>query len=577
MSAQEPSRFTTAARVVAFADVHGAYDGLVELLRAASVVDAELRWSGADKHVVSLGDLLDRGPKSRAVLDLLMRLQREAAAAGGRLHVVLGNHEVMNLQGDWRYVTPADYESFAADESDAMRAAAYAVFAAAAAGSESPAPRSGFDASYPRGFFARRAAFAPTGAYGAWLLTLPAIVVINDTAYVHGGLPKLVAERGPAINDRLRADLARSLALRASLAARGVLSPIDPQRDIEAARAVPPTADAALRAERDEFLALAEAAELGLEGPLWYRGSVYCKPLLEEPTLDAGLAALGVARVVVGHTPTPDRRARTLYGGKLVTLDTGMLAERFGGRPAALLVDGARLEVLYAAPLERAALGSGRAVAYQRTAEELRTALERGEIAAIAVAEGSEPWSVTVRHGGAAIAAAFYPGTAERRSDRELAAAALDDLLGMDLVAPTVARTISGRAGALQLRLADAVSERERLERGLAFSGWCDIEPQIELMRTFDLLIANRRRNAGSVLFANDFSDLTLIDHGGAFSPQRALPPGSGVAGREISTALRDSLRALDEAGLRAVLAAWLDARQIRALLARRDQLMMAP
>jgi hypothetical protein len=573
-AAEEAWRFTTAARVVAFADVHGAYDELVELLRATGVVDAGLRWSGGDRHVVSLGDVLDRGPGSRAVLDLLMRLQREAETAGGRLHVLLGNHEVMNLQGDWRYVTPADYAAFAADESDAQRAAAYAALAATAAGGDAAAARARFDAGYPRGFFARQAAFAPTGAYGAWLLSLPAIVVINDTAYVHGGLPKLVAADADGLNEHVHATLARYFVLRNSLAARGALSPVDPRRDIESARAVPPTADAALRAERDEFLALANAPELGLEGPLWYRGSVYCKPLLEEPTLDAGLAALGAARVVVGHTPTPDRRARALYGGKLVTLDTGMLAERYGGRPAALLVDGARLEVAYAAPPERSPLVSGRAAAFARTAEQLRAALEQGELADVEVG-GSEPWPVAVRHDGAEIGAVFYARA--RTSELELAAAALDDLLGTDLVAPTVPRTIEGRDGALQLRPADAVSERERAERGLAFSGWCDIEPQAELMRAFDALILNRVRNSASVLFANDLSDLTLIDHGNAFAPQSSLPPGFETTARELPARLRDALLALDETDLHAALGEWLDARQIRALLARRDRLIMAP
>ena len=64
-------------------------------------------WAAGRAHVVSLGDLLDRGADSRKVMDLLMRLQGEAAAAGGQLHVVLGNHEAMNLLGDLRYVVPA--------------------------------------------------------------------------------------------------------------------------------------------------------------------------------------------------------------------------------------------------------------------------------------------------------------------------------------------------------------------------------------------------------------------------------------------------------------------------------------
>jgi hypothetical protein len=341
---QEAWRFTTDSRVVAFADVHGAYDRLVELLQATGVVDTSLRWSAGPAHVVSLGDLIDRGAETRAVLDLVMRLEREAAVAGGRLHVVLGNHEVMNLFGDWRYVAAADYESFAPDETVALREAAYAVFATNAGG-DSTSTRAQFASTYPRGYFARQAAFAATGRYGEWLRALPAIAVVNDTAYVHGGLPPVVAQQGLAINERVQVTLAQYLALRDRLAGRDVLPVLDRQRDIEAARAAP--ADA----ERDEFLWLAEAPELGLEGPLWYRGSVYCKPMLEQPTLDAALERLGAARVVVGHTPTEDHRARSLYEGRLLTLDTGMLASYYRGRPAALVSDAGKLTVRYAAPL----------------------------------------------------------------------------------------------------------------------------------------------------------------------------------------------------------------------------------
>jgi hypothetical protein len=115
MGQEDSARFATDSRVVVFADVHGAYGALVELLRSTGVIDADLRWSAGSAHVVSLGDLLDRGAETRAVLDLVMRLQREAQDAGGRMHVVLGNHELMSLLGDWRYVAAGDYESFAAD------------------------------------------------------------------------------------------------------------------------------------------------------------------------------------------------------------------------------------------------------------------------------------------------------------------------------------------------------------------------------------------------------------------------------------------------------------------------------
>src|SRR5688500_14236380 len=79
---------TGVERVIAFADVHGAYGDLVKLLKAVGVVDGDLHWSGGRTHLVSTGDLLDRGKDSRKVMDLLMRLQGEAAAAGGQVHEI---------------------------------------------------------------------------------------------------------------------------------------------------------------------------------------------------------------------------------------------------------------------------------------------------------------------------------------------------------------------------------------------------------------------------------------------------------------------------------------------------------
>jgi hypothetical protein len=298
---------------------------------------------------------------------------------------------------------------------------------------------------------------------------------------------------------------------------------------------------------------------------------VYCKPILEEPTLDAALEKLGARRAVVGHTPTSDRRVRALYGGKLVMLDTGMLADYYGGRPAALVSDSSGLTVRYAAPSASAAPENGRTAAYARTDAELRAALERGAIGSVRRGASSEPWLVAVQDGDAALDAAFYPERG-RRADAELAAAALDDLLGTDLVAPTVARTIEGQDGALQLKYPGAVSERRRAEQRLAFSGWCPIEPQLELTRAFDVLILNGGRTVDTVLYANELTDVMLVDHGRAFATSTALP--ASARDLPMPAHLREALRALDEPRLAAELGAWLDARQIRALLARRDRLV---
>jgi hypothetical protein len=564
---ENTARFATDSRVIAFADVHGAYDELIELLQAAGIVDSALAWSAGSAHVVSLGDLLDRGVDTRAVLDLVMRLQREASAAGGRLHVVLGNHELMTLLGDWRYVAPGDYESFAAEESQETRDAAYAQFSAGAGG-DSAATLAQFTDRFPRGFFARQAAFAADGRYGAWLRSLPAVVVVNDTAYVHGGLSPVVAEHGIAINQRVRSALDRYFPLRDRLVERGALPPFDRQRD----GVRPPGAQA--DAERDELAELAAAPELGPDGPLWYRGSVYCKPMLEEPTLDAALARLEAARAVVGHTPTADGRPHALYDGKLVMLDTGMNADYYRGRPSALVAENGALTVQYAAPSATAALDNGRVVAYGRTAAALKSALERGAVQSVQRARAGEPWAIVVQDGDATIEAAFYPSSANGAGNAELAAAALDELLGTDLVPLTVARTIEDQAGALQLRYPGAMSERERVERRLPFSGWCPIEPQLGLMRVFDVLTMNRARNSGTALFGNELTDLLLIDHALAFDTSTTVP--ATVRALPIPEALTIALRALDEQRLTSALGEWLSAREIRALLVRRDRLLGA-
>jgi len=108
-------------------------------------------------------------------MDLLMRLQNEAAIAGGRVHVVLGNHEAMNVLGDLRYVAPGEYAAFAGDEPRSQRDALREAWLARN-GADSAAA---FDAKFPAGFFAHRQPFRHRGRYGQWLLSLP--VAISST------------------------------------------------------------------------------------------------------------------------------------------------------------------------------------------------------------------------------------------------------------------------------------------------------------------------------------------------------------------------------------------------------------
>src|SRR5258706_9260253 len=91
----------TGQRVVAIGDIHGDFDAFVGILQRARLVDPRNRWSG-NSILVQTGDFLDRGPKARAVMDLLMALQRDAPRQSGRVVVLMGNHEAMNIYGDLR-------------------------------------------------------------------------------------------------------------------------------------------------------------------------------------------------------------------------------------------------------------------------------------------------------------------------------------------------------------------------------------------------------------------------------------------------------------------------------------------
>lgn len=112
ISLRAPTRPPTAVTAVdslfVLGDTHGEYDALVEGLQAAGLVDHALRWTGGRSHLVFAGDLTDRGPDVLGLLWLVYRLEREAAAAGGAVHIVLGNHEIMVLLGDERYVHPKE-------------------------------------------------------------------------------------------------------------------------------------------------------------------------------------------------------------------------------------------------------------------------------------------------------------------------------------------------------------------------------------------------------------------------------------------------------------------------------------
>src|SRR5688572_10201955 len=98
-----------AERIVAVGDVHGDLQRFSGMLQKAGLIDQTGQWTGGKATLVLTGDLVDRGPKSRAVLDFVMTLEKEAPKRGGAVRVNAGNHEVMVVMGDLNYVVAEDY------------------------------------------------------------------------------------------------------------------------------------------------------------------------------------------------------------------------------------------------------------------------------------------------------------------------------------------------------------------------------------------------------------------------------------------------------------------------------------
>jgi hypothetical protein len=569
-------------RIVAFADVHGAYPELVSVLREAGVVDEALRWQAGDTHLVSTGDLVDRGADSRKVMDLLMRLEGEAAKGGGAVHVLLGNHEVMNLVGDLRYVSVAEYASFAGAEDSALREQTWQKVQQQEPGSV----RADFDALYPPGYFSHRAAFSPQGKYGTWLLGKPALLVVNDTAFVHAGLPPLVTKLGlEETNARMRAQLSEYLQSWSAVEAE--LQIVRPTGFLDRAQSLAVTAPE----QAKKMAALQEAPVFTPEGPTWYRGQALCYPYTEADNLTAALEALRVKRVVVGHSVTPTGKVATRFDGRVILLDTGMLRSAYKGTPAALIFERDQWSVAYpdlpgqrapAPPLPRA-LGARPAGLDD---DALEVFLREAEVVGMEDLDTgiTQPHRVTLRKDGIELRAVFKElsntaGTGRSELDLadrfqfEIAAYKLDRLLGLDMVPVSVERTLGRRRGVLQFWIENAMNVRTMLEQKKQPDGWCDSAPQYQLMNVFDVLVYNTDRTQENALWTRD-GMLVLIDHSRAFTTQRGKPKLLYRGGVVIPDALAARLATLNAENLQQAFGGLLHRRQIQALLARRDSLL---
>ncbi|UCG62341.1 MAG: metallophosphoesterase [Candidatus Zixiibacteriota bacterium] len=155
----EAHTFDNVFRIFAVSDIHGEYEHIVDLLLNAGIIDGNSNWAWGDGHLVIVGDVVDRGDKVTECLWLIYKLEQQAPSTGGRVHFLLGNHELMVLQGDNRYIHER----------------------------------------YMKGIVRKTRIkhedlYGPDMELGRWLRSKHVAVKINDILFTHAGIPPFVTE-----------------------------------------------------------------------------------------------------------------------------------------------------------------------------------------------------------------------------------------------------------------------------------------------------------------------------------------------------------------------------------------------
>jgi hypothetical protein len=309
--------WTGVERIVAVGDIHGDYGQLVRVLRSAAVIDRHNNWIAGKTHLVQLGDVVDRGPDSRKAMDLLVRLENQAQEQGGYVHALIGNHEAMNVYGDLHYVTKGEFAAFRNDGPGDAIEILYSQHIQELKRTTTLEKLPIFDDEYrrkwesrfPPGFFAHRFQFSPRGQYGKWIRGHDAVIRINDSIFLHGGI-------GP-----------RYAAFSISQLNQGV------------------------QAELQDFTKLQGGMVMDPDGPLWYRGLALDEERSLARHVQTLLARHDAARIVIAHTVT-EGTVIPRFGGRVLLIDVG-LSGFYGSRLACLVIENGKPYTLHRGkPLE---------------------------------------------------------------------------------------------------------------------------------------------------------------------------------------------------------------------------------
>lgn len=293
-------------RVVAVGDLHGDFGNALKVLEMSGVIDKEGGWTGLIDFFVQTGDIIDRGDDTIKLFSYMDKLRDQALAVGGMVLSHLGNHEWMNVIGDWRYVYPSEIETFGSAEAREKMittgrigkswATNYTATSRLPLHPSLGSPNTDYDPSFS----------SP--------------ISHSALSFVHGGLAPTYPDLTPypsKINE-ISSSLLRKLQTRK-------FPPVHPPNPYTG---LPKTATKE------------ENRLYGGDGPLWYRGWALDQDEGVEGGLcdraDAVMEKIGVRRLIIGHTPDFEKIV-SRCGGKVIIIDTG-ISHAYGGVLSALSI-----------------------------------------------------------------------------------------------------------------------------------------------------------------------------------------------------------------------------------------------
>lgn len=301
----DPRTFTRT--IVAVGDLHGDLPNMQKVLRMARVVDAHDDWSGDVDVFVQTGDMIDRGDDAIAMYDWMDQLRAQAQAVGGHVMSHMGNHEWMNVIGDWRYVPSTEIKTFGT-AADRQKMLATGRIGRTWAGNYTSASRlplhpllGGPNTDYP-----------PPASKA-----VPKALSHAAFSFCHGGLAPTYPNLSPFPSkiNTIGASLLHKLQYQ---------KPLPPPHPPNPYPGLPKSAT-------DE-----ERRLYGSDGPLWYRGWALDDEEQACAAVDSVLDKTGTRRMIMGHTPDFERIV-SRCGGKIIIIDTG-ISHAYGGALSALSV-----------------------------------------------------------------------------------------------------------------------------------------------------------------------------------------------------------------------------------------------